>query len=65
MIPEELPAVRVAKLKEIWDLINNLSIPLNISHYNALLRAYLENEYEFSPSEILAYIETKGLAPDR
>ncbi|KAI4463370.1 hypothetical protein MML48_4g00006397 [Holotrichia oblita] len=38
---------------------------MDISHYNALLRVYLENEHEFSPTEFLAELESKGIDPNR
>jgi leucine-rich PPR motif-containing protein len=43
----------------------NLNVPMDISHYNALLRVYLENEYEFSPTEFLAELQSKGVEPNR
>lgn len=42
-----------------------LGVPFDISHYNALLRVYLENEHQFSPSEFLADLQTKGIEPNR
>lgn len=40
-------------------------IPLDISHYNTLLRVYLENEHKFSPTEFLADLEKSGIEPNR
>lgn len=40
-------------------------VPLDISHYNALLRVYLENEHHFSPLEFLANLNKKGVEPNR
>lgn len=65
LVPEELPEVRTALVQEIWKTLNNLNIPMDISHYNALLRVYLENEHSFSPSEFLADLESKGIEPNR
>lgn len=42
-----------------------LNVPMDISHYNALLRVYLENEYDFSPTEFLAELRSKGVEPNR
>ena len=36
-----------------------------MTHYNALLWVYLENEYKFSPTEFLAQMESKGIEPNR
>lgn len=38
---------------------------MDISHYNALLRVYLENEHKFSPAEFLQDLEKKGVEPNR
>lgn len=40
-------------------------IPMDISHYNALLRVYLENEHDFSPAEFLQELDKKGVEPNR
>lgn len=65
LVPEELPSVRTALVQEIWKTLNNLNVPMDISHYNALLRVYLENEYAFSPTDFLADLESKGIEPNR
>lgn len=38
---------------------------MDISHYNALLRVYLENEHSFSPTEFLRELEMVGIEPNR
>lgn len=38
---------------------------MDISHYNALLRVYLENEHPFSPTEFLSELDAKGIEPNR
>uniref|UniRef100_A0A1L8DH78 Putative bicoid mrna stability factor n=1 Tax=Nyssomyia neivai TaxID=330878 RepID=A0A1L8DH78_9DIPT len=65
LVPEELPEVRTALVQEIWRTLNNLNVPMDISHYNALLRVYLENEHPFSPTEFLSDLEAKGVEPNR
>lgn len=65
LVPEELPEVRTRLVQEIWNTLNKLNIPMDISHYNALLRVYLENEYKFSPTDFLAELEAKGIEPNR
>lgn len=42
-----------------------LGVPLDISHYNTLLKVYLENNYQFSPTEFLENLEKQGIAPNR
>ncbi|XP_046388703.1 leucine-rich PPR motif-containing protein, mitochondrial [Ischnura elegans] len=65
LVPEERPEVRTKLVQEIWKTIEQLGIPMDISHYNALLRVYLENKHEFSPAEFLAELEKKGVEPNR
>ncbi|XP_071514137.1 leucine-rich PPR motif-containing protein, mitochondrial isoform X2 [Panulirus ornatus] len=65
LVPEELPEVRNKLVQEIWDTLHELRIPLDISHYNTLLRVYLENEHKFSPTEFLADLEKSGIEPNR
>ncbi|KAH8237964.1 hypothetical protein KR032_009124 [Drosophila birchii] len=65
LVPEELPEVRTALVQEIWKTLNALNVPMDISHYNALLRVYLENEHRFAPTDFLAEIEAKGIEPNR
>jgi len=40
-------------------------VPMDISHYNALLRVYLENEHKFNPTEFLQELNSKGIEPNR
>lgn len=42
-----------------------LGVPLDISHYNTLLKVYLENDYQFSPTEFLEDLEKQGVVPNR
>ncbi|XP_067009709.2 leucine-rich PPR motif-containing protein, mitochondrial [Anabrus simplex] len=65
LVPEEPPEVRTQLVQEIWKTLENLGVPMDVSHYNALLRVYLENEHRFSPTEFLANLERKGVEPNR
>ncbi|RZF34823.1 hypothetical protein LSTR_LSTR011210 [Laodelphax striatellus] len=65
LVPEETPEFRTNLVKEVWSTLEKLGIPMDISHYNALLRVYLENEHNFSPVEFLSELEHKGIEPNR
>ncbi|KAF6210429.1 hypothetical protein GE061_013535 [Apolygus lucorum] len=65
LVPEESPESRSALVGEVWSTFEKLGVPLDISHYNALLSVYLENEFSFSPSDFRAQLEAKGLEPNR
>lgn len=65
LVPEETPEFRTQLVNEIWNTFEKLGVPMDISHYNALLRVYLENEHHFSPTEFLANLNKKGVEPNR
>ncbi|XP_059481411.1 leucine-rich PPR motif-containing protein, mitochondrial isoform X2 [Neocloeon triangulifer] len=65
LVPEEHPEVRTKLVQEIWNTLESLGVPMDISHYNALLRVYLENGHKFEPSEFLSQLEKKGVEPNR
>lgn len=65
LVPEELPEIRTKLVQEIWNTLKRLNVPMDISHYNALLRVYLENEHVFSPTDFLADLEAIGIEPNR
>ncbi|CAK9798340.1 Leucine-rich PPR motif-containing protein, mitochondrial [Anthophora plagiata] len=37
---------------------------LNVTHYNALLRLYLQNEWDFSPLKLLLDMKNNEIHPD-
>ncbi|XP_065204761.1 leucine-rich PPR motif-containing protein, mitochondrial-like isoform X2 [Planococcus citri] len=64
LIPEEPPEKRTQLVQDVWNTLEKLVV-LDISHYNALLKVYLENEHHWVPTEILAELERKDLQPNR
>ncbi|XP_043224122.1 leucine-rich PPR motif-containing protein, mitochondrial-like [Amphibalanus amphitrite] len=65
LVAEELPEQRTQLAQNIWQTLQSIGVPMDISHYNALLRVYLENEHPFSPSEFLSYLRAQGVEPNR
>uniref|UniRef100_A0A8C6ZSS7 Pentatricopeptide repeat-containing protein n=1 Tax=Nothoprocta perdicaria TaxID=30464 RepID=A0A8C6ZSS7_NOTPE len=49
----------------IWDKMKALGTVYDTSHYNALLKVYLQNEHKFSPTEFLARMEEANVQPNR
>ena len=52
--------------------ISNQMFPLtttgtvyDVSHYNALLKVYLQNEFKFTPTDFLAKMEAAKVQPNR
>lgn len=64
LLTEEMPEKRTLLVKNIWSVLSDIGVPMDISHYNALLRVYIENEYQFSPAEFLEELTNKGLQPN-
>ncbi|XP_022646972.1 leucine-rich PPR motif-containing protein, mitochondrial-like [Varroa destructor] len=57
------PEARTALTETVWKLANPKQ--LDISHYNALLQAYLENNTAFDPQTFLVQLKDAGVAPNR
>lgn len=38
---------------------------MDISHYNTLLKVYIENNHQFSPTEFLENLNKDGISPNR
>ncbi|CAL4065404.1 unnamed protein product, partial [Meganyctiphanes norvegica] len=65
LVPDVLQEDRTKLVDDLWTTLQQLEVPFDISHYNALLRVYLENENKFSPIEFLAKLEQQGIEPNR
>ncbi|KAL5009364.1 hypothetical protein ScPMuIL_014945 [Solemya velum] len=59
------PSQRSRLADEIWAKLENGAVTLDVTHYNTLLRVYIENKQPFLPTEILARLEAKGIAANR
>lgn len=49
----------------LWQYMKEKNIPLDISHYNSLLRILNENEANYDPKKLMEEIEATNLTPDR
>uniref|UniRef100_A0A8C5X0J5 Leucine rich pentatricopeptide repeat containing n=1 Tax=Malurus cyaneus samueli TaxID=2593467 RepID=A0A8C5X0J5_9PASS len=65
VLPEVLSAERTELAHMIWDKMKELGAVYDTSHYNALLKVYLQNEHKFSPTEFLARMEEANVQPNR
>ncbi|ODN04280.1 Leucine-rich PPR motif-containing protein, mitochondrial [Orchesella cincta] len=65
LIPEESPIKRTELVQQVWQTLESLNVQMDVSHYNALLRVYLENEHKFNPTEFLQDLTSKGIEPNR
>ncbi|KFW68004.1 hypothetical protein AS28_15059, partial [Pygoscelis adeliae] len=65
LLPEVLSPERTELAHMIWDKMKELGAVYDTSHYNALLKVYLQNEHKFSPTEFLARMEEANAQPNR
>ncbi|XP_030303207.1 leucine-rich PPR motif-containing protein, mitochondrial [Calypte anna] len=65
LLPEVLSPERTELAHMIWDRMKELGAVYDTSHYNALLKVYLQNEHKFSPTEFLARMEEANVQPNR
>ncbi|KAI7805611.1 leucine-rich PPR motif-containing protein, mitochondrial [Triplophysa rosa] len=65
LLPEVPLAERTELAQRIWDKLQELGAPYDVSHYNALLKTYLQNEFKFSPTGFLAKMEATNVQPNR
>lgn len=63
----DIPATRrqVKYVKPLWELARSRQIPLDINHYNALLKCYVENNHKFSVTDFLENMSRAGLTANR
>ncbi|XP_051275059.1 leucine-rich PPR motif-containing protein, mitochondrial [Dicentrarchus labrax] len=65
LLPELPQAERTELAHSIWEKLQKLGATYDISHYNALLKVYLQNEFKFSPFDFLAKMEEADVKPNR
>ncbi|XP_012611837.2 leucine-rich PPR motif-containing protein, mitochondrial [Microcebus murinus] len=65
LLPELTLTERTEFAHRIWDKLQELGTVYDVSHYNALLKVYLQNEYKFSPTDFLAKMEETNIQPNR
>ncbi|NWJ00375.1 LPPRC protein, partial [Crypturellus undulatus] len=65
LLPEVVSSERTELAHMIWDKMKALGAAYDASHYNALLKVYLQNEHKFSPTDFLARMEEANVQPNR
>ncbi|KAK7140045.1 hypothetical protein R3I94_012607 [Phoxinus phoxinus] len=65
LLPEVPQTERIELSQRIWDKLQELGSIYDVSHYNALLKTYLQNEFKFSPTDFLAKMEAANVQPNR
>lgn len=65
LLPEMHLPERTELAHRIWDKLQELGAVYDVSHYNALLKVYLQNEHKFLPTDFLAKMESANVQPNR
>nr|XP_061794346.1 leucine-rich PPR motif-containing protein, mitochondrial [Nerophis lumbriciformis] len=65
LLPEMALEERTELAHRFWDKLQELGAQYDVSHYNALLKVYLQNEFKFSPTDFLAKMEAASVIPNR
>ncbi|XP_047458532.1 leucine-rich PPR motif-containing protein, mitochondrial [Mugil cephalus] len=65
LLPEVPLMERTELAHRVWKKMQELGVQYDVSHYNALLKVYLQNEFKFSPTDFLAKMEAANIQPNR
>ncbi|XP_078128811.1 leucine-rich PPR motif-containing protein, mitochondrial [Sander vitreus] len=65
LLPEVPMEERSELAHHVWERLQKLGAQYDVSHYNALLKVYLQNEFKFSPTDFLAKMESANVQPNR
>uniref|UniRef100_A0A8C3B2A9 Leucine rich pentatricopeptide repeat containing n=1 Tax=Cyclopterus lumpus TaxID=8103 RepID=A0A8C3B2A9_CYCLU len=65
LLPEVPLEERSELAHRVWEKLQELGAQYDVSHYNALLKVYLQNEFKFSPTDFLAKMEAANVQPNR
>uniref|UniRef100_A0A1A8CQK4 Leucine-rich PPR-motif containing n=1 Tax=Nothobranchius kadleci TaxID=1051664 RepID=A0A1A8CQK4_NOTKA len=65
LLPELPLEERTELAHRVWDKLQGLGAQYDVSHYNALLKVYVQNEFKFSPTDFLAKMESANIQPNR
>uniref|UniRef100_A0A7N8XD71 Leucine rich pentatricopeptide repeat containing n=1 Tax=Mastacembelus armatus TaxID=205130 RepID=A0A7N8XD71_9TELE len=65
LLPEVPLEERTELAHRVWQKLQELGAHHDVSHYNALLKVYLQNEFKFSPTDFLAKMEAANVQPNR
>ena len=49
----------------LWEMIKSRKVNLEVCHYNALLKAYVDNNHTFSPTNFLGKLAENNIDPNQ
>ncbi|KAI3362765.1 hypothetical protein L3Q82_001820 [Scortum barcoo] len=65
LLPEVPMEERTELAHRVWEKLQELGAQYDASHYNALLKVYLQNGFKFTPTDFLAKMEAANVQPNR
>ncbi|XP_070771978.1 leucine-rich PPR motif-containing protein, mitochondrial [Enoplosus armatus] len=65
LLPEVPLEERTELAHRVWEKLQELGAQYDVSHYNALLKVYLQNEFKFTPTDFLGKMEAGNVQPNR
>lgn len=65
LMADEESEERTRIANDIWSLLDSKGTKIDVSHYNALLNAYLENGHSFDPVQVLEDFGKRNIKPNR
>ncbi|GIY19853.1 leucine-rich PPR motif-containing protein, mitochondrial [Caerostris extrusa] len=60
----EKPDERVKFANTIWKKLNEIGVPLDVRHFNSLLKIFVDCNHKFLPSEFLVLMENSKIEPN-
>lgn len=60
---DEMPAVRTKLAKQLWESLHSRH-RIELSHYNALLNVYVDNEEPLRLDEVISELDGMNLSPN-
>lgn len=57
-------AQRIRYIEQLWSVLKEKRMPLDIMHYNLLIKMYTENGHQFEPMELVNEMRSVGIEPN-
>lgn len=55
---------RIEYANQIWQLLKAKRVPLDVMHYNLLIKTYTENDHQFDPLELINEMKDQNIQPN-
>lgn len=55
---------RVEYIDKLWDILKKKKVPLDVMHYNLLIKMYTANNHKFDPMDLVNEMKSAGIQPN-